>query len=199
VLALSGRRWRWRIGLASAALLLVAVLVVVPHYRSNTGTAGATGGDVIRAQRYVREGYWIAALESVRHHPLGVGVGNFPFYYPLYAPLDLSYEYQVGLSDAHNLFLDVAAETGVVGLVLLAAFFLSLLYGGFRSSLAGAWTRARGDPLANIGLALTAALAGGLLMQLTYSYSYYPFVWVLAGVAGSLPLVLARRARATPT
>jgi O-antigen ligase len=190
VLALSARRWRWRIGLGAVATLLVVVLVVVPHFRSNMGVAANAGGDVVRAQRYVREGYWIAALESVRHHPLGVGVGNFPFYYPLYAPLDPRYEYQVGLADAHNLFLDVAAETGVAGFALFAAFFLALLYAGFRSVLAGARARARSDPLPNIGLAATAALAGGLLMQLTYSYAYYPFVWVLAAIVGSLPLVL---------
>jgi O-antigen ligase len=194
VLALSLPRRRGRVALASAAVLLVLTMVLVPHFRSHMGSALASGGDIVRSQRYVREGYWIAAIETTRHHPLGVGVGNFPFYFPIYAPLDTRYEYAVGVTDAHNLFLDVAAETGVPGFLLFVAFVLSLLYGGFSSALARARARPRGSPLANIGLALTAAFAGGLLMQVTYSYAYFPFVWLLAGVAGSLPLLMARDA-----
>jgi O-antigen ligase len=190
VLALSARRWRGRIALAAGAVLVLVVLVVLPRYRG--GDAGAA--DIVHSQRYVREGFWTAALHAASDHPFGVGVGNFPFYYPLYAPLAGRYEYQVGLADAHNVFLDVAAETGIAGLVLFVGFFAALFYAGIRYAVA-AGRRMAGGAMPNIAIALTASLAAGATMHLTYSYPYYPFEWVLAGIVGSVPVLLARGGR----
>lgn len=185
VLALSDRRWRRRIALAAGVLLVLAVVIVLPKYRAG----GANAGDVVSAQRYVREGYWIAALHTTSDHPFGVGVGNFAFYYPIYAPLNGRYEYQVALSDAHNVFLDAAAETGIAGALLFAGFYASLFWAGLRSAVRASAARSRGA-LANIALALSAALAAAMFMHLTYSYPYYPFEWVVAAMVGSLPMLL---------
>jgi O-antigen ligase len=140
----------------------------------------------------VREGFWKAAVAMAKDHPFGVGVGNFPFYYPLYAPLSGNYEYHIAISDSHNLFLDAAAETGVIGLMLLVGFFATLVYSGIRS-VASAHSSAD-DRVRDVGLALAAALGAGILMHLTFSYAYYPFEWVIAALVGSLPRVVARRA-----
>jgi putative inorganic carbon (HCO3(-)) transporter len=187
VLALGGRRWRRRIAVGTACVLVAAVVIVLPHYRGG----GSDPRDIVNAQRYVREGFWTAALHMAKDHPFGVGVGNFPFYYPLYAPLAGRYEYQVGVSDAHNVFLDVAAETGVVGFLLFVSFYGAMFVAAVRSVLR-AGRRLAGGALPNIALALTMSFVAGATMHLTYSYPYYPFEWVLAGMVGSLPLLLAR-------
>jgi putative inorganic carbon (HCO3(-)) transporter len=187
VLALGGRRWRRRIAVATACVLVAAIVIVLPHYRGG----GSDPRDVVKAQRYVREGFWTAAVDMAKDHPFGVGVGNFPFYYPVYAPLAGRYEYQVAVSDAHNVFLDVAAETGVVGFLLFVSFYAAMFLAAIRGVLR-AGRRLVAGALPNISLALTMSFVAGATMHLTYSYPYYPFEWVLAGMVGSLPLLLRR-------
>jgi hypothetical protein len=42
-----------------------------------------------------------------------------------------------------------------------------------------------------MAVAVSLALAGGLLMHVTFSFFYFPYEWVLLGVAASLPGVAA--------
>jgi hypothetical protein len=139
---------------------------------------------LIDSERYVRVGYWIAAIKTAAQHPLGVGVGNFPFYYPQYAPLSARYEYLSQIADAHNLFLEAAAETGILGGVLFLIFVLALLVNGFRVAATTTETSLR-----PVALALVGAFATGALMHLTYSYLYFPFEWVLIGTLAAIPQV----------
>jgi O-antigen ligase len=139
---------------------------------------------LIESERYVRAGYWIAAIKTAAQHPLGVGVGNFPFYYPQYAPLSPRYEYLAQLADAHNLFLEASAETGILGAALFLTFVLALLVSGFRVA-----AMARDTTLRPVALALVGALAASALMHLTYSYFYFPFEWVLIGILAAIPQV----------
>ena len=71
-----------------------------------------------------RMAHWRAALNMVEEHPLlGVGIGNYPVVYPQYA----LGRWQDPLGHAHNYYLNIAAEAGLVGLfaylVLLTACF----------------------------------------------------------------------------
>jgi putative inorganic carbon (HCO3(-)) transporter len=80
-----------------------------------------------------RLAHWQAAWEMWAAHPwLGVGVGNYVPAYPAYA---LPY-WEDPMGHAHNYYLNVAAETGVVG---LAAYLL--LWGW---AFAFAWRTVRG-------------------------------------------------------
>jgi hypothetical protein len=188
VIALARRERRRRFLVATASALVLALLVVLPAVRGGGGSIR----DVIDSQSYVRQSYWIAGVRTAADHPFGVGVGNFPFYYPLDAPLSTDYEYTTSLTDAHNVFLDVAAETGIVGFLLWSGFFITLIVAALRHAIAAGRARVSAS-LPNIGVALSLSLAAGLTMHLTYSYAYYPFEWVLAGMVGSLPVVLRRR------
>lgn len=69
---------------------------------------------------------WVAALGIIADHPLtGVGVGNFQAAAPRYW-------------NAHNLYLHVAAESGVVaGLLLIAVLVLALSQAGELSGRGG--------------------------------------------------------------
>jgi putative inorganic carbon (HCO3(-)) transporter len=69
-----------------------------------------------------RLAHWIAGIDMWRDHPwLGVGIGNYPVVYPAYA---------IGrwlnpLGHAHNYYLNVGAETGLIGLVAYCLFWLA--------------------------------------------------------------------------
>jgi len=176
------RGCRARVAIAVAGILgfaLVSLAVVALR--------GADLGAALRSEESLRAGYWRAAAEIVERHPLGVGVGNYTFHYPLYAPLSRDYEYFVGIADAHNLYLEAFAETGVLGGLLLVAFVVTLLVRGI------ALARDIEDRVLQATLlALTFAFAVGVLMHLTSSFFYYPFEWVLAGAVGSGAAVAGR-------
>jgi O-antigen ligase len=65
--------------------------------------------------------YYATALQLFATHPLlGVGAGNYQFF-------DRSYEGEAAGGIAHNQFLTAAAETGIVGLLMLLWLVLALL------------------------------------------------------------------------
>lgn len=182
LLVVLARRRRTRLALGAAGLIgFVVVSLAVVALRS------ADVGAVLRSEEYLRAGYWQAALEIVEQHSAGVGVGNYTFYYPVYAPLARDYEYFAGVADAHNLYLEAFAETGVLGGLLLLSFVVTLVGRGIAAG------RAEPDPeLRATVLALTFAFAVGALMHLTSSYFYYPFEWALAGLVGGAHAVTGR-------
>ena len=71
-----------------------------------------------------RIAFWVAGARMVAERPLtGVGVGNFDESYP---------DYNVGiwsesLGHAHNLYLNLAAETGLIGAGLFVVFLAGVL------------------------------------------------------------------------
>ncbi|GAB4543966.1 MAG: O-antigen ligase family protein [Anaerolineae bacterium] len=68
-----------------------------------------------------RLAHWQAALDMWRDHPwLGVGFGNYPVVYPAYA----IGRWRDALGHAHNYYLNVAAETGLAGLMAYTLFWL---------------------------------------------------------------------------
>ncbi len=85
-----------------------------------------------------RMAHWQAALGMFGDHPwTGVGIGNYAVAYPRYA----LGRWQDPLGHAHNYYLNVAAETGLVGLLaflaLLASCFVHTLRAVGRSQ--GYW------------------------------------------------------------
>ena len=69
-----------------------------------------------------RMGIWKMSFQSILKHPLlGVGIGNYP--------LVLGEEIANGKkgASAHNLYLDVASEMGLLGLIALLLIFLEIL------------------------------------------------------------------------
>lgn len=131
-----------------------------------------------------RMAIWIGALRMVRDHPLlGTGYGTFVLAWPQYHD-DPALE---GKPTAHNVFLNFAAETGLLGL----AAFLAFLGAGF----AGLWRRiqtSRGDPQADgLWVALFAAVAGMLVQQL---FDASVMSWQVGyGLLASFGLAGARR------
>jgi O-antigen ligase len=131
--------------------------------------------------------YYATALQMFATHPLlGVGAGNYQFF-------DRSYEGQEAGGIAHNQFLTLAAETGLVGLALFLWLLLRLLkirrhlHLDFES-LDGSykWVKVAGSVFLLLWIAecffqeaffVTAAAGGG-----THVMTLIVFPWILLGV-----------------
>lgn len=116
---------------------------------------------------------------------LGAGPGNYPGLYQQYAA-DIGLEYRSTERTTHNLFLQLAAETGALGLGL----FLSIVAAVVRDlRRAAELFRRVGDALSasladSLLLALAAFLSAGLFLSLDYPRG----LWLLVALA-----VAARR------
>ena len=101
-----------------------------------------------------------SAAAIFRDHPLlGTGMNTFPYMYPSYRlPGDTS---PLNATNAHNIFLNMAAEGGVLGLGVFLAILVQTLRLGFRwrNMVAGSDERV-------VRTALVAALVGILVHQL---------------------------------
>jgi O-antigen ligase len=96
-----------------------------------------------------RLAHWIAGLHMYFDHPiLGVGIGNYPDAYPHY----FITIFRDPLGHAHNYYINIAAETGSIGLIVYLLFLLAIFV-------------AAGGVVRNICKKYTAAKAQGPLYQ----------------------------------
>ena len=83
--------------------------------------------------------YWIArgALNMIRHNPVnGVGAGSFRYAFPQYAAADDPFFHAqppITPYHAHNVVLQVLAETGAIGALGLLCLLALLLLSGIRA------------------------------------------------------------------
>jgi putative inorganic carbon (HCO3(-)) transporter len=177
------------VGLA-AALLLVAV----PTYGSRvgslvdltsalgSGTSGATADGAVLSR--ATEG--IAALLAFADHPIiGVGPGLFPEYYPLYAG-DVGIRVLNEDRQAHDLYLHIAAENGLLGLIA----FMGILGLTLRDLIRvrRRWLVTRPDMAAmatGLMLAVVTYMTTGLFLHLSYA-RYFWLVLAIAGAAAEI-------------
>lgn len=76
-----------------------------------------------------RSSEMLTALNMFTASPIiGVGVGNYPIYYQEYASR-LGLEQRTSDRKAHSLYLEIAAETGLLGLITFGGLFVSLIVG----------------------------------------------------------------------
>lgn len=104
------------LGIAAAALFLLALTVTPVAYPAAPFEMRLPGG--IALYPSVRILVWSAALEQFLHHPLiGMGIGVDPVHVRYLNPSGALEQ----LTDAHNIFLSIAAQCGIVGLAGLGA------------------------------------------------------------------------------
>jgi putative inorganic carbon (HCO3(-)) transporter len=133
------------LGAAFAALLVYVLLIggisVVPHsvvQRFNdfvpyVGVADVRGMEITDANFAVLErmAHWQSALEMWTDHPwLGVGIGN---YEPVYERYALPF-WPFALGHAHNYYLNIAAESGVLGVGAYLLVWISALLGAYHAT-----------------------------------------------------------------
>ena len=135
-----------------------------------------------------RLGEMQVALAAFFDHPLlGLGAGNYEHYYQHYS-LALDMAQRGEDRAAHSLYLELAAERGLLG---LTAYFLFTWYvfrtilGSIRRLVAAGITR-----YAELAAAYGYALLGYLLTSI-FLHDTSRFYWVLLGIVLSLPAVVS--------
>lgn len=143
-----------------------------------------------------RSDIWTIGLRMVRANPVvGVGSGNYTIVEPQYL---LTSSGQILRGDlivttplpAHNVYLHILAEMGVIGLAL----FLSIIWLSMRSAVRAVATfKATGQrSMELLGRALVVALAGILVADFFVSDQYSKQLWLLLAM-GPAMLAMARR------
>ncbi len=191
-----GRRrpltWRSAVAIVIACSMVVAVLGLGFYMR----TAALESASMARGSFPVRLLMWRAALTTLTARPLfGMGIGQFPFRVTEFDP-NAALPANVGLSrfNAHNQFLETAAELGVIGGVLFVAMFAAILWrawNAFRTSR----DPALGGAIAGVMAFLITCLAG---QPLLYNLVAFPF-WMVLGVLLAAGDLAAEAACAQPT
>jgi len=102
-----------------------------------------------------RYDYWKVAIDATGPHLLGgSGAGTFQLVWTPRAP------YYSSVQNAHSLYVETLADTGLVGLVLLGAFFVLMLGAAVRLSIRSRYearVRAAGVAAALIAFSVAAA------------------------------------------
>jgi flagellar basal body-associated protein FliL len=210
VLAVLGRRLRQlrRVSVSrrtarviAAVIAAVAVLVIVAVCVH--GTAAQIWHDfkqpnpVSHSDQYFRlfsaagshrYQYWQIALDAFRSSPWhGIGPGTFRFYWSQHQTLD---EFVL---NAHSLWIETLAETGVIGALLLVAFFLFLLV---RGAVAALSCGHRQRPLLAVATATLAAFCAAAAFDWVWQIGVIPMVAL--AVAGVIASPVGARAGAEP-
>lgn len=114
---------------------------------------------------------WEVAAGISRDHPVvGVGAGGFRYAWPLYAPPEATTAFV-----AHNIFLDVVAEVGWVGMLLFMIFMASAVGGVFAAG--------RHPEIGWLAKGLAAASALYLTCDLFSGYILSAHLYMLCGLA----------------
>jgi len=118
------RSWRRLLVVTLLALVVIASLVMIfPKSRQRVKRSFKKfhRGGVARLLEF-RYYHWGNSLMMIKDHPgLGLGLGNWPYNYPLYFKsfaYDPLYSYQVQVRRTHNDYLQLAAECGIPALLL---------------------------------------------------------------------------------
>jgi O-antigen ligase len=199
LVALSMRFLRVRHVLPIALALVALMFAVAPDFVSRVQSLGAADSalshDTNEADGAVvgRATESLAAFNTFRDHPLiGVGPGEFFRSYSQKAGNQLDLRYLETRRHAHNLYLEMAADLGILGLGLFMAIVIVTLVQLQR--LARFWARRRPD-MAQLAqalvLSLVAYLASGMFLQL----SFQRYFWFLIALANATIWMLSRAAR----
>jgi O-antigen ligase len=174
LLALREKRpWVW-VGIVTGFL----GLFLLPSFRIQLLQV-FTLSDVASQERLIM---WKTAWRMIQDNPLqGLGLNTFMAHYSAYAPVAGGWP-----AYAHNCFLQIAAETGWLGLSLFFGFLLCLLV--------FYWNALSTEPSAGEGRILLAGIGAGIaafLVQSLFDTNLYALrqatlFWALSGLTAGL-------------
>lgn len=107
---------------------------------------------------------WNGALEMLGDHPvLGIGWGAFKYMYPVYN----EFVQQAGITiyHAHNMFFNIAAETGLAGFFFFLWFFLGCGWYGLKALQNGG--------LSHFDRAMAMAMSAAVISQAVCGFGDY--------------------------
>lgn len=129
----------------------------------------------------------LVGLQMAADHPIiGVGYTNFEYYYQSYSRV-LGLDSRREGRGAHNLYLQIAAEMGIFGLILLGASQIWVIKG-----LREARNKFRLASLNQEAYMVTAfmiSLAGFLFASIFRHMTYPRYIWLFYGILLAIPYI----------
>jgi O-antigen ligase len=176
---------------ALALLLIIASMGVTYYYAFATPTERTRLSNISAEGSSGRTDEWQIALEIAKDHPLaGVGMDNFRDVESRYVTTNLNLlQVQTVLKrpQPHNFYLQVLAELGIVGLVLLASILAGALVIGWRGVRRLA---AIGDSTTElVGRGVIVAVTGFLAVGIFDNSLVKKELWLLLGLLVSLSAI----------
>lgn len=153
---------QWMLAAGIVVLVLAAVAVNVPERVSGAWSEfkipQTSGIGVSRLGGFEGNGryqYWSASIDQNASAPLkGTGPGTFEYWWARNGDIPGF------VRDTHSLYFQTLGELGLVGLALLGAFLLIVIFGG-AYRLASAATKHRGQLAAALGSCVAFCVAAG--------------------------------------
>ena len=170
-------RRRVQLALTAGAIATIGTVLVIRSNPQQFHQAVFLKRQVAQQNVTTRFQAWGAAARLATDHPfLGVGPGNFQFYYNKLTGQPVG---ALTLSVAHDALLDVGAELGLIAMCLLAVYLL-LAFIRLTSSLYEGY----GDPafVSALRVSLTIAFVSALFLSEQY---FLPF-WLIGGLASAI-------------
>lgn len=129
----------------------------------------------------------LAAWEMFKDYPLtGVGMSNYKNYYYYYArPLGL--DTSIGSRNPHNLYFQILAERGLLGLFVFVYVMYKTFHGLYFSQKI--FLERNQEDLARIAHSFMICLVIYLVASMFLHDSYIRYYWVLIGIAWSFPVL----------
>jgi putative inorganic carbon (HCO3(-)) transporter len=186
---------------AGAGVVVVAVLIA-PGYLDRIASIRGVEGLFAASPRVEADGAvrgrateMLAAFHVFLDHPvLGVGPGQYgPHYSVAYqGDPDVAFRFLPTSRRAHNLYLETAAETGLLGLVLFIAIAGTVLA---RLWQARARLRPAHPALSELASALALSVFAYLCTAMFLHLSYQRYFWFLLALAGAAIRVMRETER----
>jgi O-antigen ligase len=201
-------RWVPRAATLAALVVVVAALTVgAPVFASRattvvTARGSATGQEAVGADGTETDSSFTnrsveasAAIAVFVHHPVvGVGPGLFPTYFQDEARR-LGADRIVGVDrQAHNLYLGIAADSGILGLLAFIGVVAGLL--GPLAATRRRLAEERPD-LAALATGYAMTIVVYLTTGLFLHFAYIRYFWLFAGLAAAMGVVAEGQPRAS--
>jgi hypothetical protein len=196
-LAVPARTARWAAAVVALIAVIVAVAAGLPselgdrwdEFKRPTVPTATDAARFESASGSGRYQSWQAAVDANKTDPLiGIGPGTYEFWWARNGTLPGF------IRDAHSLYLETLAETGIVGFALIVALIVSVLALGVRRAM-----RASEDKRALLAGAVAScfAFAFAAAVDWVWELAVLPAVFLLLAAAIAGPKVL-RRSLSTP-
>jgi O-antigen ligase len=173
------------------ALLAVGLLNFLPEdYGARVGTLTDLISNQTTASTEVsfrgRTSETMIGWQMFMDHPvLGVGTKNYPVFYQEYSR-KLGIDPRLEDRSPHSLYLEIAAEQGLVGIIIFSILIFSLFRGLFRSRKI--FEKLGKSQMKNMAMAVTIGISGYLISAIFIHGSYPRPFWVLVGIALAFPV-----------
>jgi putative inorganic carbon (hco3(-)) transporter len=204
VLALMALRLIQSRHVIAIVVVLALVLVAFPRYADRisslaavTSVSADAGTGAVDNSLLSRVTETLSAgLVMVDHPLLGVGPDMFPIYYQQYAEVIGILVKNGAQREAHNLYLGVGAELGVIGLVV----FLIIAYLTVRMLfVARKRARYRRPDLERLTTPFLLALMTYYVTGMFLHLSFARFYWMMLAIAGAAAVITLRETSAAAT